>query len=772
MSQSIPDRILNHLKSERYHPQRPRKLAKQLALGGEGDYQGFREALKQLMREGRVVSGVGGAIVLPTTRARGDRIVGTYRQNRKGFGFVIPTDPDSHEDLYIAEGQNGGALSGDIVSAKIVHRGHRGGKKTLSGRVMEILERTHRRFVGTLARQGDRWFVKPDGNVLTEIIETPDAASRHVRPGTKVVVELISDPEPYQPARGVITEVLGREGEKDVDLKGVIVQFNLPEKFPDEVADQASRAKDSVDFDLERSRRLDLTEETIVTIDPDDAKDYDDAISLKKVEGGYWELGVHIADVSHFIPEGSPLDVEARKRGNSVYFPGFVIPMIPEVLSNGVCSLQEGVPRLCKSVFITFGDGARPVRTRFANSIIRSAKRLRYREAQALIDGQARIPHPDGEKRRSDYAPEVLQLLKDMDAIARRIQKRRLDDGQLVLELPEIELVLDDQGRVVDAVAEDTSFTHTLIEMFMVEANEAVARLLDKHGVPFLRRIHPGPGEHESLRLREFVNVAGYKLPKVLDRKAIQSLLMSVRGKPESYAINLAILKSLTRAEYSPEEVGHFALASENYCHFTSPIRRYADLTVHRLLARYLEETQQRKGRKRKVDFGQVPDTRSLVELGRHISFTERRAEDAERELRKIKVLTLLQGKVGQEFDGVVTGVTNFGIFVQLREWLIEGLIRYEHLLDDWWDVNENTGQAVGQRTGAVIRIGDVMTVNIAKVDLPRRELDLGVVRMPGKGRPKKNDHPGRKSKNGRGRAAGRSVRSTAKSKRAGGRRR
>lgn len=742
MNQPLSQRILDHIKGSQYRPQRPRRLAKELELSGDEEYPAFREALKELMHQGRVVLGAGGALVLPSGHVRRDTIQGTYRHNRKGFGFVVPTDPDSHEDLYIAEGDNAGAITGDVVIAKITSRGHRGGRQLLTGRILEIVERKHKRFAGTLVKQVGRWVVMPDGNTLTDPIEVADASSRHVRPGTKVVVELTTYPEPGRFAQGVITEVLGREGEKDVDLKSVIIQHNLPQAFPDEVLGQARHQIDHIDWEAEKAGRVDLTGETIVTIDPNDAKDYDDAISLTRLEDGQWELGVHIADVARFVPAGSPLDREAQLRGNSAYFPGFVIPMLPEILSNGICSLQEGVPRLCKSVWITLDAQAHVVKTRFANTVIRSAKRLRYREAQALIDGAKRIPHPEGEKSRHDYAPEVLELLDDMNTLAQRIQKRRLRDGQLVLELPVVELVLDQDGKVVDAAPEDTSFTHTLIEMFMVEANEAVARLLDGLRVPFLRRVHPGPGEQENVRLREFIAVSGYKLPKQLDRKAIQSLLDTVRGKPQSYPINLAILKSLTRAEYSPEEVGHFALASEYYCHFTSPIRRYADLTVHRLLQTYLDQQQEHRGsrghRKPKFDFSNHADYSGLVELGRHISFTERRAEDAERELRQVKVLTLLQGKLGEVYDGVITGITNFGVFIQLQRWLVEGLIRFEHLADDWWEVNERTGEVRGQRTGSVLRMGDAVKVKVAKVDLPRRELDLGMVQWPGaRGGPK-----------------------------------
>ena len=277
---------------------------------------------------------------------------------------------------------------------------------------------------------------------------------------------------------------------------------------------------------------------------------------------------------------------------------------------------------------------------------------------------------------------------------------------------------------------EDQSFTHTLIEMFMVEANEALARLLGQLDVPFLRRTHPDPEDNDSAKLREFISFAGYKLPKTLDRKALQGLLAAVKGKPAELSINLAVLKSLTRAEYSPKAIGHYALASEQYSHFTSPIRRYADLTVHRLLDVYLKQAAQ--SRRGKVDFGDAPTESDLIELGKHLSFTERRAEGAERELRQIKVLTLLQNHVGEVFDGVVSGIANFGLFIQLRTWLIDGLIRYEHLMDDWWDVNEKAGYVQAQRSGARIGIGDVVKVVIVNVDLPRRELNLAVVELPG----------------------------------------
>jgi ribonuclease R len=752
MPEPLTDTILRFISSSSYRPLRPRKLAHAMGLQSEPHYPSFRDALRELLRSGQACTGKQGTIVAagsasrspaarPSSRASApapvgsDGVIGTYRHNRRGFGFVVPTG--GHDDLFIPEGENLGALSGDTVRARVTSRTQRDGRMLFTGRVTEIVERSAKRFVGSLQKQDGQWVVLPDGNALTTPIQVPDAGSRHVRPGTKVVVELTSYPDARTLATGVITEVLGGAAEKDVDLRGVIIQYNLPEEFPDDVLRQASQEVERFDPLIASRGRLDLSDTTILTIDPDDAKDYDDAISLSRHDDGTWELGVHIADVSHFVRAGTPLDEEAGRRGNSTYFPGFVIPMLPEVLSNGVCSLQEGVPRLTKSVFITLDPDGRPVSTRFANSVIRSAVRLRYTEAQDLIDGLQKIRHPDGPRSPRQYSPEVLQLLRDMNELARIIQKRRHDAGQLVLELPETELILDEDGKVIGAEPEDTSFTHTIIEMFMVEANEAVARLLDSIGVPFLRRIHPEPETGESDRLRRLVQASGHRLPKEMDRKSLQAVLERVKGRPESFAVNMAVLRSLTRAEYSPKNVGHYALASEQYAHFTSPIRRYADLLIHRLLDGYFDAAgitdhsrpvRPRGGRRGgKLVLDDAPDYESLVEIGRHISFTERRSEEAERELRKLKILMLLQDHVGEEFPGVVTGVANHGIYVQLNRWLVDGLIRYEDLLNDWWDVNESAGYAKGQRSGMKIGVGDVVRAVIVKVDLARRELDLAV---------------------------------------------
>jgi ribonuclease R len=731
------------MRAPTYRPLKSRPLAREINLASDDDYPFLKEALGDLEDEGVIEEAEGGGYVLCSTKLQTGEVIGIYSGTRRGFGFCDVREPVGHPQLFITEFDNElGAVTGDVIKVRVIKGDTREAGDLDRGRIVHIVKRAHGRLVGTLDRGRDGWVVLPDGNLFKEPILTPDAAGKYLKPGTKVIVDITTYPATGKPGQGVIAEALGEAGEKDVDLRSILIQYNLPENFPENVAEQARDAVQKFDPETERTKRLDLTNDVICTIDPDDAKDYDDAISLERDSEGNWELGVHIADVSFFVVTGTPLDAEAHHRGNSVYFPGHVVPMLPEVLSNGVCSLQEGVPRLVKSAFITLDarDG-KPKRTRFANSIIKSRKRLRYREAQDLIDGKELIRHPEGDRKPEDYAPEVRKLLADMNHVARMMKERRHRAGQLVLALPKVDLVLNEVGKVVDAKPEDDSFTHTLIEMFMVEANEAVGRLFNRINQPAIRRIHPDPDPDASARLGKFLMVAGHKLPNNATRHDLQSLLEKVKGKPEGFAVNLAVLKSLARAEYSPEIIGHYALASDHYCHFTSPIRRYADLTVHRLLDAIFAEMGSSNVRFNEVsDFydnrklQDVPSEQDLKTTGQHLSFTERRASDAENELRQMKLLELMSTHVGETFLGVVTGITKIGLFIQIDKWLIEGLQKYQELLNDWWEVDEKAGVVRGKRTNQRIHVGDVAEVRIANVDLARRQLDLHVISLRTRG--------------------------------------
>ena len=680
-----------------------RQLARMLGVA-EKDYGTFREAVKILRDSGQVVMGAKDSLLLPQMAKR---VVGVFRANPRGFGFVIPDTPNAHGDLFIPPGRNGGAITGDHVSARVLKRGRREKQLVFEGEVAEILQRGNNRFVGTLEKAEDAWFVVPEGKGIVPPIVVRDVGTARAKVGSKVVVEMLTWPEPGRLATGVIVENLGQAGPTIVETMSIIRAHGLAEEFSAEGLHDARRAIEAFD-PLIIEGREDLTASTIVTIDPPDARDFDDAISLHEHTGreaGMITLGVHIADVSHFVREDSDLDLEARGRGTSVYFPRKVLPMLPEVLSNGVCSLQQGQRRFCKSVFITYDREGRVLATRFCESVIMSAARLTYDDAQAICDGKP-----------TKHKPPVVQLVRRMEKLARTIEARRIVEGALTLDLPEVSLVFDAEDRVIDAVPEDHSYSHTIIEMFMVEANEAVASLLDRLDRAFLRRVHPAPDTTSTEQLTTFVRACGHRLPRELSRHDMQALLKAVKGKPESYAINLAILKMFQQAEYSPMRIGHFALASKNYCHFTSPIRRYPDLTVHRLLAEYCRGV-----------LGDRPpeDISALVELGQKCSATERHAESAEDELRTILLLQHLASKVGESFDGVITGVTNFGLFVQSPRYLIDGLVRMEHLGDDWFELDARYGHLKGERTGKTYRIGDLIRVTIANVNIPRRQLDL-----------------------------------------------
>lgn len=747
-------RLISHLKHKSYTPRKADQLVQDLGIDDPKD---FADALDELKRQGVLRITDGGLVMLPSLASR-EEVSGTIRKNPKGFAFVQPEDAFAEGDIFIPAEGVGEALSGDRVLVRV--RRDRDGPTGASyiGHVREILERKRTTFTGELEKRpgvGGGWIVHPDGKVLTDIVVVRDAESKNAKPGDKVEFELTAYPDGNLVAEGVITRVLGEAGRPDVETQAVIASHNLPGEFEDECVDQARAASDRFAAEIAEYQvkgiaalggervRLDLTKDFILTIDPPDAKDYDDAISIQRRADGGWDLGVHIADVAHFIEPGSPLDVEARERGNSVYLPRLVIPMLPEVLSNGICSLQEGVHRFCKTAMIRYNERGEVVSEGVAQTLIKSAKRLTYLEAQALIDG-----NPDEAKKHAktpaNYTPELLANLKEMNTLARAIKERRYKQGMISLELPDVELVYDEHGHVVDAVKEDDAFTHTLIEMFMVEANEVLARVFEKLDVPLMRRVHPEPTPGPVDELRKAAKVAGHIIPPNPTREQLQGLLEATRGTPAARAVHMSVLRTLTRAEYSPALIGHFALASEAYAHFTSPIRRYADLTVHRALAEYLrltenahvrpkDEAERHKLGKKLRTTPACPPEEDLVEIGRHISRTEENAADAEHELRAFLVLQLLAKHIGESFAGVITGVTPRGVFVQIDRYLADGMIKSSDLPGDItrsnkpprWQIDQRSGALVDQNSGRSFNIGDSVRVSIAQVDLARRTLDL-----------------------------------------------
>ncbi len=713
-SEQFTEHILRFIGSDDYRPSKLSALARSMGVA-EHEYGEFRDAVKALMKAGRLVMGSTKVLTLPDPAKE---VVGTFRLNPRGFGFIIPENPDAHGDLFVPPGKARGAVTGDLVRAKVSKRGKRGGKMQYEGRIVDVISRGQSQFVGELCQEFGRWFVRPDGNTIHGPVFVDDPGAKSARQGDQVVFEVIRYPEAGIEARGAITRVLGKRGDPDVDVLSMIVQHQLPEAFSAEVIADARAAALSFDPKDLPAGREDLRKMTVITIDPDDARDFDDAISITKNGDGTMELGVHIADVSHFVRPGSGIDQEAQDRANSVYFPRYVIPMLPEVLSNGVCSLQERQVRLTKSAFITYDRRGVVQKARLANSVISSTKRLTYKQATAILEG-----------RVGRTSKKVVSLLGEMEKLAKTIQRRRLAEGMLVLEMPEVDLIFDDEGRVTGTAPTDTSFSHTIIEMFMVEANEAVGSLLADLAVPNLRRIHADPDDAAGASLSKFLAVLGIRVPKTLDRFTLQSILKQVKGKPAAFAANLAVLRSLQPAEYSPKLIGHYALASKHYVHFTSPIRRYPDLTIHRLVDAYC-----RGQLFTKRDIIANTDGSGLDRLGLHCSRNERRAEAAERELRLVKILRLLQEHLGEKVSGVVTGVTSFGIYVQLRDYLIDGILRFDELSDDWWEVDTEKGCVIAERSGRRIAIGEVLEVVIAEVDIASRSLDLAMAGRGGGG--------------------------------------
>ena len=726
----------------------------------------LREALELLESQERIIRREDGLYELPRLE---DEVVGTIRIARKGFGFVVPDLACRDGDVYIPPMALGGAISGDRVRITITRRrGFKG--KGPSGRVEEILERRQTTFAGTIRKRGKAWLIDPDGRALNASVIVRDPHARSLRPGDKVVFELVADPDGDMLGEGVVTEVLGEAGKPDVETAAVIAAYGLRSEFPEDVVEDARSAASSFERwrDQVPADREDLTDEVIFTIDPPDARDFDDAISISwNEETQEWTLGVHIADVSHFVESGEAMDVEAMARGNSAYLPRLVIPMLPEILSNGVCSLQEGVNRFCKSAFMTFDKRGRVIGQRFASTVIRSCKRLTYLEAQAIIDGN--MSEARKHMRSETQCPEeVVEALKMSDALARTLRKRRLRDGMIVLDLPEAELFFDDEGHVSDIQPEDDAFTHTIIEMFMVEANEAVARLFEGLEIPVLRRIHPEPELDDVEDLRIIAVGLGIRLSDKVSRQDLQQLLQKTAGTPSAQAVHFAVLRTLTKAEYSPVPIGHFALASHAYAHFTSPIRRYPDLVVHRALQVYLEATQNGTavigGRKRAELIDRLRgDTRfldemALVELGRHCTETEGNAEQAERELRQFLVLQYLETHVlGDEVPGVITGFNAAGVWVVLDRYLVDGLVTWDDMgtpgnRPDRWVEIEGTGRIVASRSGAVLCIGDPVTVQILRVDPANRDMELVLKDRPNR-TAKSMPSPPRSSRRGKGKS-------------------
>ena len=707
--------IRNHILHLLQKDGTPRKLVHlEQELGVRGELRdAFLEAIESLCAEGSVIVGPGNLVRLPSLSGE---ITGIFRANARGYGFITPEQSTVEGDLFIPAKSTGSAMTGDRVVAKVISRDCGKEQDRLTGKIVRILDRAHTSVVGTLRQEQNRWLVQPDGGDFSRPIEIEGVNTRTVRHGDKVAVEIRSYPTHSAAAKGVIAEVLGHPGCFDTEIAAIIRRHQLHDAFEPASLVEASNAKMAYNPQDTRGHQ-DITGTLVITIDPPDAKDFDDAVSLTRDERGRWVLGVHIADVSHFVAAGSSLDRSARRRGNSVYLPGRTLPMLPEMLSNGICSLQPGQPRYTKSVYLTYNKDGQVQSTRFANTLIKSSARLTYQQAAQVLKGDT-----------CGLPENVVALVHDTEALARCIENRRRQAGMLQLKMPVSEIVTDGAGQVIGVQPEDTSYPHTIIEMFMVEANVAVATLLDRYCIPFMRRIHPEPDQNALRQLSQTLRLLGVTLSRQPHRSDLQALLDRIGTTRMAVPVNILVLRTLERAAYAPANVGHYALAASKYCHFTSPIRRYADLMVHRALQGYLMGNVDRA--RRQYSFS------DLAEIGEHLSVTEEAAENAEQELKTILVLYLLRNRVGEELDGVIVSLNAFGAAAHLPQYGVEGLIPREALGPDYWQFDEQSQCLVGRQTGAILRLAQPIRVRIIDVHPAAGQLDLApatelIVRMP-----------------------------------------
>jgi ribonuclease R len=704
---TLSEQILATVGRRNYHPLKPKALARKVGVPAP-QYAEFRKALRELVHDGRVEFAKNHTV---RPAAPHGSVTGTYRRTSTGTGYVKPQYIEGlpGAEVRISEEDALDAATGDVVLVKVLRKPNRPDISP-TGKVIRVLERASRQFVGTYFEREGEGYVRVDGTVFSHSISVGDPGAKGAKPDDKVVFEMVRFPSPEDRGEGVLTEVLGPRGQPGVDTLSVIRAYNLPDVFPEDALEEAREAAAAFrENDL--AGREDFTHALVVTIDPADARDFDDAVCVERdPESGHWTLTVHIADVGHFAPPGGALDREARKRATSVYLPQRVLPMFPEVISNHLASLQQDRVRYVKTAVMHFTPSGQRTEVRFANGAIRVRQRFAYEQVFAIL--QAETPPP-----ADATAPDVYAMLLRMRDLGMILRKRRLKRGALELSLPETELEYDDQGRVTGGHYRSHDVSHQLIEEFMLAANEAVAEQLAGLDIAFLRRVHPDPDINKLTSFAQFARSLGYKMQTDVDRFALQRILERSADRADRYAVHYALLRSLKQAVYSPSDEGHYALASEDYCHFTSPIRRYPDLTVHRLLGRWLE--------KQKVG----TDETELRALGEHCSKMERRAEAAERELVKLKLLTYMSERVGEELDAVITGVADYGFFAMAEKLPVEGMVHISTLSEDFYHYDESTHSLTGQRKQRRYRLGDKVRVAVVRVDLQRRQLDFRVAR-------------------------------------------
>jgi ribonuclease R len=749
------DPLLKLIRERVDHPATPRELLKILKVPRE-ERATFKRRLKHLVESGDLVQVRGERYGVPD---RMNLMVGRVTINPRGFGFVVPDRPVDGVtgDIFIAGANLNQAMHGDRVVARIER--FKDGDRA-EGRIIRIVERGSDILVGRYdVDDSGLGFVVPfDRRVMMDIF-VPRQEARGAKPGEMVTLEITRWPTPSRGAIGRVTAVLGDIDAPGVDTEIIIRKYGIPDEHSEEAIVEATRLGPDVRARDIRSR-TDFRPLQTVTIDGEHARDFDDAITIEKLPNGNFWLGVHIADVAHYVPEGSALDEEAYERGTSVYFPERAVHMFPAELATGLCSLNPRVDRLVQSCLMEVDRRGHVVRYEMHDGVINSNERMTYTAVNAILSRQD--PSVAAEYR------ELVPMFEMMRELFEILNARRHRRGSIDFDLKEPEIVLDDQGMVEDIIAVERNVAHRIIEEFMLLANETVAQHLEDHHVPTLYRVHEQPDPLKVEEFEEFISTLGYSLAapaNALRPKHFQKLVEKIHGTPEEKPIAFLMLRTMQKARYDASNLGHFGLAASSYTHFTSPIRRYPDLVVHRTL----RESRAGMSEERKEEL-----TEDLPEIARHTSERERRADEAERELVQWKKVRFMADKVGDEFDGYITGVSAFGLFIELVEHFVEGLVHISTMADDYYRFVEKAHILRGENTGKVYRLGDKVRVQVVRVDMERRQIDLGLVdilnavrlsernRGPrqSKARPKREEHltaasrrkqrPGRRERQGK----------------------
>ena len=703
------EQLLQLIREKVTHPATPKELQQRLKIPRE-QRATFKRLLKDLVARGALLETRGNRFGLADMM---DVVVGRIVTHPRGFGFVASDRPVEglQGDLYIAGSNLNQAMHGDRVVARIERIGPDG---RAEGRILRILTRGSQSIVGRfdVDPQGTGYVVPFDRRLIMDV-EVPRDEHNEAKPGDMVVVEITRWPTPARGPLGRISEVLGDIDEPGVDNEIIIRKYNIPDEHGEEAVAEATKLGTKV-REKDIKGRTDFRPLTTVTIDGEHARDFDDAISLERLPNGNFWLGVHIADVAHYVLEDSALDEEAYERGTSVYFPERAVHMFPAELATGLCSLNPNVDRLVQSCLMEIDRKGTVVRYEMHDGVIHSNARMTYTDVNAILTDN----DPELIRRYEGLVP----LFRDMQALFEILNQRRRKRGSIDFDLKEPEIILDDEGLVEAIVALERNVAHRIIEEFMLVANETVAEFLDRNDVPTLYRIHEDPDPLKVAAFEEFIGTFGYGLgagPEDVQPKHFQKLVSRIQGTPEERPIAFLMLRTMQKARYDENNLGHFGLAAKSYTHFTSPIRRYPDLIVHRTMREFRHGEMNQDRREQLAD--------DMPETARHTSERERRADDAERELVQWKKVRFMADKVGDEFEGYITGVSAFGFYVELVEHFVEGMVHVSTMADDYYRFVEKAHLLKGENTGKTFRLGDKVTVQVIKVDMERRQIDLGV---------------------------------------------